>query len=68
MFSLKKDSTRACSPCPRFAMLEEYFSGFFSGGCSSGAAPYGEAPERLPFDREGVNVVELFDKLEAKLC
>ena len=68
MFSLKKDSTRACSPCPRFAMLGEYFSGFFSGGCSSGGAPYGEAPERLPFDWEGVNVVELFDRLEAKLC
>ena len=64
MFSLKKDSTRACSPWPRFAMLEEYISGSFSGGCSSGAAPYGELPKRLPFDGEGVNEVELFDRLE----
>lgn len=61
MFSLKKDSTRACKPWPRFIMLEEYISGFFSGGSSSGGAPYREPPERLPFDKEGVNVVELFD-------
>lgn len=68
MFSLKKDSTRACSPWPRFTTLEEYFSGFFSGGCSSGGAPYREAPERVPFDKEGANVAELFDWLEVKLC
>ena len=68
MFSLKKDSTRACSPWPRFATLEEYFSGFFSGGCSSGGGPYGELAERLPLDVEGFKVLELFDRLEVKLC
>ena len=68
MFSLKKDSTNACSPWPRFAIFEEYFAGFFSGGCSSGGAAYGETLDKPPFDKEGVNVVELFERLEVKLC
>ena len=68
MFSLKKDSTRACNPWPRLTMLEEYFPGSFSGGCSSGGATYREPAERLPFDKEGVNAFETFDWFEVKLC
>ena len=65
MFSLKKDSTKACSPWPRFTTLEEYLSGSFSGGCSSVWAVYSDPPERLLFDREGDKEVELFDWLDA---
>ena len=65
MFSLKKDSTKACSPWPRFTTFEEYLSGSFSGGCSSRGAVYCDPPERLLFDREGDSEVELFDWLDA---
>lgn len=49
MFSLKKASTKTCRPWPRFEMLGEYFSGFFSVG-SSRLLPPEDPDRRLDID------------------